>query len=205
MSPPAGEEDETRRDDEDAASQARSPRHRDLEDSFFAHPRADLRARLRAAESTRTRQMESLAEISGIDDVQVLEKLVRLGVRSETLAALTLYPLVAVAWADGRIDRFERAAVLRGAEACGVAPGSVSHDLLAGWLLQRPDAVVLAAWKALVRELSHQVTPEWRLVFARELLGRAREVADASGGFLALDKTSGEEERVLDELRHAFA
>jgi tellurite resistance protein len=182
----------------------RSPHHRELEDSFFDRPRAGLRERLREAEHTRTHQMESLAAISGIEDVEVLEKLVVLGVRSETLAALTLYPLVAVAWADGRVDVHERETVLRGAAECGVEPGSVSHHLIEDWLDEHPAAVLLEAWKALVSELSRQVTPEWRLVFARELLGRAHAVAEASGGFLALEKTSSSEQRVLDKLRGAF-
>ena len=128
-----------------------------LEDSFFAEPRAGLRERLRKAERDRTRQMETLAEVSGIEDVEVLEKLVLLGIRSETLAALTLYPLVAVAWADGDVDRHEQEAVLRGAEECGVAPGSVAFDLIAGWLDEQPDALLLGAWRALVGELVRRV------------------------------------------------
>ena len=148
--------------------------------------------------------METLAEVSGIDDVEVLEKVVLLGIRSETLAALTLYPLVAVAWADGKVDRHEREAVLRGAHECGVASGSVSYDLLAAWLEERPDAVLLAAWQGLVRELASQVDAEWRVVFARELLSRANAVAEASGGFLALEKPSADEQTVLDRLRTAF-
>jgi len=179
-------------------------RRAELEDSFFAKPRDGLRERLREAEQNRTRQMETLAEVSGIEDVEVLEKLVLLGIRSETLAALTLYPLVAVAWADGDVDRHEREAVLRGAEARGVAPGSVAYDLIAGWLAERPDALLLPAWRALVGELVGRLTPEWRVVFAREFLARAQAVADASGGFLALDKTSSIERRLLDDLRAAF-
>ena len=182
----------------------RSSRHRDLDDSFFGRPRAELLERLREAEHTRTQQMETLAEVSGIEDVEVLEKLVLLGIRSETLAALTLYPLVAVAWADGKVDRHEREAVLRGAEDCGVAPGSVSYGLLAAWLEERPDALLLRAWQGLVHELAGQVDAEWRAVFARELLGRAQAVAEASGGFLALEKTSPDEQTVLDRLRTAF-
>jgi hypothetical protein len=185
-------------------SDDRSSHHRNLGDSFFGKPRAELLERLREAEHTRTEQMETLAEVSGIDDIAVLEKLVLLGIRSETLAALTLYPLVAVAWADGKVDRHERETVLRGANDCGVAPGSVSYDLLAGWLEERPDAVLLAAWEGLVGELTGQVDAEWRVVFARELLGRARAVAEASGGFLALEKTSADEQSVLDRLRKAF-
>ena len=93
----------------------RSPHHDQLEDSFFGRDGGGLRERLREAERTRTARMESLAEVSGITDVEVLEKLVGLGVRSETLTALSLYPLVAVAWADGHVDRHERETVLQGA------------------------------------------------------------------------------------------
>ena len=188
----------------DSDSSAPSREQEDLESSFFRDDRGPLRDRLRAAERTRTEQMETLAEVSGIDDVEVLEKLVSLGIRSETLAALTLYPLVAVAWADGHVDRHEVAEVLRGAESCGVREGSVSHELLRGWLEQRPDAVLLEAWRSLAADLANRVEPDWRTVFARELLARAHAVAEASGGFLALEKTSPQEQSLLDELRAAF-
>lgn len=148
--------------------------------------------------------METLADVSGITDVAVLEKLVVQGVRAETLAALTLYPLVAVAWADGKVDRYERDEVMRGAQSCGVRAGSVSHDLLLGWLEQPPDRVLLEAWQALVHEIATRVEADWRTVFARELLARAHAVAEASGAFLALEKTSDEEQSVLDRLRTAF-
>lgn len=175
-----------------------------LENSFFEDSREALRERLRDAENDRTRQMETLADVSGIRDVEVLEKLVLLGIRSESLAALTLFPLVAVAWADGSVDRHERQVVLRGAAECGVEPGSVAHELIASWLEAPPDRLLLSAWRGFARALAGRVTPEWRVVFARELLARAHAVAEASGGFLALDKTSGAEQQVLDELRDAF-
>ena len=175
-----------------------------LEDCFFADPRTGLRERLREAGENRTRQMESLAEVSGIEDVEVLEKLVLLGIQSETLAALTLYPLVAVAWADGTVDRHERDAVLRSATECGIAAGSVAHDLIASWLEEQPGSLLRQTWQEYTRQLAARVSPEWRVVFGRELLARAHAVADASGGFLALDKTSSVERQALDELRAVF-
>jgi hypothetical protein len=175
-----------------------------LEDSFFSRPRAELRERLRAAERARTQQMEGLAEVSGIGDPDVLERLTLLDIRGETLAALTLYPLVAVAWADGSVDRYERETVLRGARECGIHPDSVSYELLADWLEHPPDDLLLAAWKAYVAELSTKVSDSFRDTFEHEILARARAVANASGGFLALDKTSGSEQKVLDTLTSAF-
>jgi hypothetical protein len=177
----------------------------DLEDSFFAPARTGLRERLQEVERTRVEEMESLAEVSGIQDVTVLEKLVVLGLSHETLAALTLYPLVAVAWADGQVDKRERETVLTGAAECGLEPGSVSYQLLADWMEHPPDALLLTAWQGFVRELARQLTPDWKTTFERELLRRAQDVANATGGFLALDKTSSEEQRILEELRNSFA
>ncbi len=192
----------SRRDEE--SPRGAGEKQQSLEDSFFSRARPELRARLREAERERTRQMEMLAEISGIADVAVLEKLVVLGIRNETLSALTLYPLVAVAWADGTVDAHERDAVLKGAEACGIDRDAVSYQLLADWLEYPPDGLLLAAWKGFVADLSHQLEEDWRQRFEREILSRARAVANASGGFLALDKTSGSEQTVLDELKAAF-
>lgn len=180
--------------------------HREnLEESFFSKPSAKLREELRRAEHDRTTQMETLAAVSGIEDIAVLEKLALLGIGHETLAALTLYPLVAVAWADGNSDHNEREAVLEAARECGLEPSGVSYRLLAEWLEHRPDSLLLAAWKGFIAEISQSLTAEWRETLEREILKRARAVANASGGFLALDKTSGVEQQVLEELIAAFA
>jgi len=183
----------------------RSRHHADLEESFFAPARDGLRERLQQTARARVEEMESLAGVSGIEDVAVLEKLVVLGIGHEALAALTLYPLVAVAWADGRVDRKERQTVLAAALECGLEPDGVSYHLLEDWLAHPPDTLLLGAWQGFVQELSRRVTPEWRATFAREILSRARAVANATGGFLALDKTSSREQTVLNELRAAFA
>lgn len=204
MSPP-DDKPSSPASDPSAGSDAGARLRTDLENHFFGAARDGLRERLRDVARTRIEQMESLAEISGIEDVEVLEKLVFLGIGHEALAALTLYPLVAVAWADGRVDGRERHAVLDAALECGLERRGVSYALLEDWLKQQPDGVLLAAWQSFVNELSGRVTPEWRATFQREILTRARAVANATGGFLALDKTSNSEQRVLDMLHAAFA
>src|SRR6185503_4624102 len=122
-------------------------RGRSLEDEFFH--REDKRliqqlAALRAAEATR----EALGQASGITAPAVLDKLVELGIRAETVAALSIVPLVEVAWADGEIDARERRAVV---ERAGVPQDSTAGALLAAWLERRPDPKLLTAWTHLVR------------------------------------------------------
>jgi hypothetical protein len=173
-----------------------------LEDGFYSPTRAELREKIAEAERARSEQMEALAEASGITNVDML---VVLGVGCEALAALTLYPLVAVAWADGKTDRHERESVLEAGESSGIHAGSTNYLLLTDWLdHQPPGALLLAAWKGLVGELCAEMDDTARDSFRTQILERARAVANASGAFLALDKTSGSEQRILDDLASAF-
>jgi hypothetical protein len=180
-------------------------RGRGLEDEFFR--REDKRlldrlAELRAAELGR----EALAKASGIANPEVLDKLLGMGIKAETVAALSIVPLVEVAWADGSLDAKERQAVLDRARASGVAPGSTAHALLEAWLEHRPDAKLLDAWTHMVRGIREQVGPDEAARLQAGLLDQARAVASASGGVLGLgSKVSGAEAAMLTRLEAAFA
>jgi uncharacterized tellurite resistance protein B-like protein len=179
-------------------------RKKALEDSFFAKQNAELLERMRA-ERAHQATREELERVSGLNDPEVLAKLVELGIAPETWSAISLVPLVEVAWADGQVDDKERVAVLSGAEANGVIVGSPAHQLLEGWLARRPDARLLAAWGEFTVALCARLGATERASLKKNVLGRAREVAAAAGGFLGLgNKISPEEEVVLEQLAKAF-
>ncbi len=174
---------------------------RALEAAFFesdSHRYLELRRSEEAAE-------ERLAAASGIEDRALLARLAAAGVRAETLAALTLIPLVEVAWADGRMDARERSAVLSGAESTGIAPHSPSHALLRLWIQDRPAPDLMQVWSDFIRALCAQLTEAERGRLCSNLLDRARRVAEAAGALLGLgNRISKEEARVLEELARAF-
>jgi len=146
-----------------------------------------------------------LGEAAGIDDRDLLERLLGLGIRVETLAALTLVPLIEVAWADGRMERRERAAVLEAAALSGLEPDSTSYKLLDIWTRDRPAPALAEAWREFVGALSVELSPDERARFGERILARAHEVAAAAGGILgAGPKVSPEEREVLVELKRAF-
>jgi len=179
-------------------------RKKALEDQFFDKENRKLIERLREQER-RQAAREGLAEISGISDGEVLDRLVSVGIHPDTWAALALVPLVEVAWANGKVEERERRAILAAAESNGIEPGSPSHELLAGWLERRPDARLLEAWGELTVELCSRLDAHQREALRREILDRARSVAEAAGGLLGLvNKVSREEEVVLAELEKAF-
>jgi hypothetical protein len=179
-------------------------RKKALEESFFKKHNEMLRDKLRAKE-TRLASKQALAAASGLDNDDVLEKLVDLGISGETFAALSLYPLVAVAWASGRVEAKERKAVLAAAREAGLSSGDVSYQLLEGWLDERPTRKLLEAWKDSMGALSGSLTAADRAGLRREVMDRARRVAEAAGGFLGLSTVSREEEAVLKELEGAFS
>jgi hypothetical protein len=175
-----------------------------LEEAFFARENARLRQQLRDLDNTK-RKKEALAAASGITNDAVLEKLAALNISSETVAALALVPLIAIAWADGSIDDKERAAVFAKAQEEGVSQGDVSRELFERWLSERPPANLLAMWKDYVRALMETMSAEDRRFFKARVLDHARGVAAAAGGFLGIgSKVSVSEQKVLDELASAF-
>lgn len=174
-----------------------------LEESFFAKENQKLLARLQE-EAARQRKREVLAEALRIDDDHILDHLVDLDLSPEAIVAFSLVPLVEVAWADGEIQPKERAAILRAAEERGVTPDSTNHELLENWLRERPDARLLEVWRRYSTALLNELDPDERSTMRERLLGNARRVAEAAGGFLGLGSISDAEKAVLEDLESTF-
>jgi hypothetical protein len=179
-------------------------REKSLEEQFFARQSEELRDKLRAKQE-RERLREELRRIAVIKREDTIERMLELGITPATWAAIALIPLVEVAWANGRVDAKERRAVLSAAEMNGVEPGGPGHQMLDGWLGHRPDGRLLQAWGEYMVELCAALKPGEKRALRDELMGRARQVAEAAGGFLGLgNKISPEEQVVLDELAKVF-
>jgi hypothetical protein len=176
-----------------------------LEEAFFAQQDQALLRRLKEADAKKSNK-EALAAASGIADDALLEKLVGLGVDGATVHALSLVPLVLVAWADGEVDAKERGAVLQGAAQEGVEQNGPASQLLERWLTMRPPPQLLATWTDYIRAISTTLGVDARHEFKSSLLGRARAVAEAAGGFLGAGwKTSPAEKEILAKLEKAFS
>jgi len=177
---------------------------RRLEEAFFLEQDKILIERQRAMKKM-AETKEALAAASGISNDVVLTRLVELDVRPEVVAALATVPLVEVAWADGKIDPEERAVVLRHANAQGISPGSLEHDLLEAWLTHRPEPKLFEAWQAYIKGLCERLSADERELLKQELLHSARETAEAAGGILGLGRVSGEEREMLERLAASFS
>ena len=181
-----------------------NPDARSLEDAFFARENAKLLDEMRKKAALQERRDALRQVIKGADDA-LLDHLLALGVNAETALAMSMMPLVRVAWADGAIEAKEREALMRAVEERGVHPGTPGHDLLNSWLQHKPGETIQAAWAKYIQSLWPSLTPHERDELRERLLRLARGVAEAAGGFLGLgSKISPAERTVLDEIEAAL-
>ncbi|MBX3158440.1 MAG: hypothetical protein KF773_20900 [Deltaproteobacteria bacterium] len=179
-------------------------RGRALENQFYEKENQQkLSAMKEKLESQSNR--EELRKASGMSDDAVLDKLVALGLKSNTIAALSLVPLISVAWADGSIQDNERTAILQGAHGKGLEQGTDGYALLETWLDKRPSDDLFVAWEAYIKALAGQLNDEQNRLLKNQILGFAKMVATSAGGILGFGKVSGTEEKVLQRIEDAFA
>ena len=176
---------------------------RALEDSFFAQENERILREFRAA-SVREEKKKEIREHLKITNDEVLDALVDLEVEPETLVAFTLVPLVEVAWADGEVQAKERDAILKAAVERGVEASSPTAQLLGNWLEMRPDPQLLDVWTSYIEELKGALSEAAMAAMKKTVMGRARAVAEAAGGFLGVASISAAEKKMLEELEWAF-
>ncbi len=179
-------------------------RRKALEEEFFQKENERLRTELREKQE-REGARAALSEVSRIHDFATLDRLIELGVNADTFAALSLVPLVEVAWANGHVEPKEREALERAARDLGIDQRHPAFGLFDHWLVHRPDGAMLEAWTTYVEALCEDLTAAQIAGLKDDLLDRARGVAEAAGGFLGLgSRISAEEEKMLGILAHAF-
>lgn len=178
-------------------------RERALEEEFFHRVDHELLERMKAKLAKET-QRHRLAAATGIHDDALLDELIDAGVSAEAVAAMTLAPLVMVAWADGKMDPKERAPILEAAADLGIAPESAAGMLLEHWLKNQPSDKLAVAWKHYVHAILARTSPMSQRAFHADLIRRVNKVAHSaktiwSGGLTPHEKQIIEEiETTLD-------
>ena len=179
-------------------------RERALENQFYDKENQEKLAAMKRKLDAQASKDE-LRKASGMTDDAVLEQLVSLGLRGNTIAALSLVPLIQVAWADGAIQDNERVAILQGAHGKGLEEGSDGYDLLQRWLERQPGDELFTAWEAYIKALASQLNDEQNRLLKNQIVGFAKLVATAAGGILGFGKVSSSEEKALHRIEAAFA
>ena len=178
-------------------------RGRALENQFYEKENQQKLAAMKQKLDSQASKDE-LRKASGMSDDAVLDRLVVLGLRANTIAALSLVPLIQVAWADGAIQDNERTAILQGAHGKGLEDGTPGYELLQTWLKSPPGEDLIAAWESYIKALAAQLNDEQNRLLKNQIVGFAKMVAAAAGGILGFGKVSSAEEQVLHRIEAAF-
>lgn len=179
-------------------------RGKQMEDLFFKQRDESLLEKMRSEQEDKEHR-EQLISASGIDHESVIDALVDVGIHADSLTAVSMIPLVAVAWADRMMESKEVDAILAAAESVGITKGTASYELLNGWLKVQPSPDLLEAWKGYVAAVQDRIDVTAANQLRASVLGRAEEIAKAAGGFLGFgNKISESEQKVLDDLAAAF-
>jgi hypothetical protein len=180
-------------------------RRQALEEQFFKNHEEELILKLKQG-AQRATAREEVHQLTGITNEQVLQALADLNIGGgAAVLVMSLFPVIEVAWADGKIDQRERTVILELARTLGLKPDAAGFAYLSRWLDEKPEPSWHTLWADYVRELVALMKPEDCALLKHTILGRARIVAEVSGGFLGtLWRVSDAEKAVLDRLEQAF-
>jgi hypothetical protein len=174
-----------------------------LEDKFFADLDAQLLEELKAKQSAEGMAAE-MARVTGIKDAAVLQSLSKLGVSPQSLAALRVFPLVALAWADGLVEENERTTIMDLASSHLGNTDTPSFELLRTWLTTKPSHEQTDTWASYAKALVGAMSDADAETLKRSLLDEVKTVAQASGGLMGWASISKGEHTVLNEITQAL-
>lgn len=145
-----------------------------------------------------------LAAVTSFDDPAVLDQLIRLGVRPESVRAFRYLPVAEVAWASGSVTSRERMLAMRPLFTKEVFGCSEAVKLFKSWLTTRPQASFMAAWEEFVALRLQSDADGSEAAFGKDMLGLATRVALASGGLFDQGEICAGERLVLDRIAKVY-
>jgi len=174
-----------------------------LENQFFSKVDAKLVEAIRV-NLEKTDNVKALAELSGLQDKSALDALFSAGVSPGALPALRLFPLIAVAWADGRLESREKEVILDAASKHGVTRESNSGKVVATWLATNPGEELFVAWEVFASTLVNKLSIADALSVQSTILQEIKSVAQSAGGVLGWNAISKGESIVMNRIEKAL-
>lgn len=179
-------------------------RRRALEEEFFKKHNDELVAAMRSRAQAE-HLGAALAGATGITDQDVVAHLLKAGMTPATFMAVALVPLVAVAWADRKLEEPERLRIIR--DPLTAELNDEARALLVSWLIEEPEPALFETWIEYVCALRSNLDRAAREKLKDATLTRATAIAAAAAGEpYGLGRSVSPEERaVLDRIEDAFA
>ena len=174
------------------------------EAQYFVKKEAETVEKLKAVFRKKV-DRDAIRAATGVTDERMLDRMVELNLKGELMAAFQIYPLVEIAWADGRLEMDEVTAVLAAAAKHGIAEGTNAHHYLEERLKAGVSEDLRKVWFLYAGELKKTLSPDELNAFRTDILDLCRGVAEASGGLLGKRfAVSRDEKKVLEKVEAAL-
>ncbi len=174
-----------------------------LEEHFFKDLDQQLLADLRNEKETAD-TANDIMQVTGIQDSELAGAMAELKVTVDTLAAFRLVPLVAVAWADDRVEENERYSIAKAAEKSGISADEPAMALLNSWTTRKPPRELLEAWCEYSAALCESLSEAHRATLKKEIMEQVHKVAEANGGVLGFGSVSDNEKELIGKVEAAL-
>ena len=179
-------------------------RESQFEAEYFNRKNAEQIEKLKEVFRKKT-DKASISKATGVTDDALLDRMVELQLSGDLMSAFCLYPLIEIAWADGKLDAAEAVAVLDAAEKHGVNADSRSHAFLCESLKAGPTKDLHTIWLMYAGQLKATLSAADLDAFRGDLVEMCRSVAAASGGLLGnIFSIAGSEKKILADTEKAL-
>lgn len=92
-----------------------------------------------------------LSRVSSIEDDDLIERMLRMGIHAENVTALQKFPVAMVAWASGSVSSREAQAAFQETYTLEVSGSNSEIDLFISWLIKKPSSEMWQIWQDYVR------------------------------------------------------
>lgn len=174
-----------------------------LEELFFNQIDNQLLQKLKSEIQTAA-TADAISKVAGIENEELASSMAELNVTVETLSAFRLAPLVAVAWADDRIEEEERYAITKAAKMAGIGEEDAAMSLLDSWTKRRPGPELMDAWCEYAKALSESLAEPHRQALKQEVTAQVNAVAEAAGGVLGYGSVSPSEQEMIERIEKSL-
>jgi len=172
-------------------------------DAMFEKKNEELWQRLRD-QIEEEHKIDHVSAATGIADKHLVgEMMSELHVTGKNLAAITMYPLVYVAYADRVMNSEERKVIEKLADEWNMPVGSPSREVLLDWMDSGPSEKGFEIWKEYMQATLPKMPEKQRTEMHQSIMQRCKAVAAAVGPLFS-NPTTKVEEKALQQVEEAL-
>lgn len=146
-----------------------------------------------------------LQKVTGLENRELLQRLLRAGFTAQNIHAITWLPVVMVAWASDGVSPEEiRASQLLKLDTQN-PDSSETTQLFQAWLAKKPSHELWQLWEEYTRARAAVQPAQLHVHTGYMILEMSRRVARASGGVLGFGQVSTAEYEILNRIRAVYS